>query len=487
MKTKNILILIIAGLISLASCKKVLEVDLPINKIAADKVYEKAGTAIAAITGVYEVLATDFQSPYAGINGIPVITGFLSDELVTTNGDFEQVYLNNVVSRTDPIWNLGYRDIIYRCNAVIEGVQKSKSLNDQLKSRLIGEAKFTRAFIHFYLTNLYGDIPLILGTDFKTNSTAVRTPKAIVYEAIVKDLEDAKISLTDSYLNVDMITVGQERIRPNKYAAMALLARVFLYQEKWDKAEQESTAVINNSSQYSLTSLNEVFLKNSKESIWQLQPNPNAEGGTQKNTPDGRILIPFYDSGSGLFDAPQNYIGNYVLSEIETGDLRHTEWIKEITTFSGDHYNVMYKYKVGRELGGPDVSQEYLCVLRLGEQYLIRAEARANLGKIIGTESAKKDVDMIRSRAGLGSTNSNDKEEMLKTIAHERYIELLCEGHRWNDLKRTGEIDSRMERVAKLKGSNWSKYKALLPIPLDEFALNPSLAGHQNAGYPDRK
>jgi starch-binding outer membrane protein, SusD/RagB family len=67
---------------------------------------------------------------------------------------------------------------------------------------------------------------------------------------------------------------------------------------------------------------------------------------------------------------------------------------------------------------------------------------------------------------------------------HERQVELFTEwGHRWLDLQRTGKLNDIMSVVALQKGGSWEPYKALLPIPYDEFKWNPSLRGHQNPGY----
>jgi len=118
-------------------------------------------------------------------------------------------------------------------------------------------------------------------------------------------------------------------------------------------------------------------------------------------------------------------------------------------------------------------------MLRLGEQYLIRSEARSQLNNIPG---ALADIDSIRSRAGLPILQVSDKASLLKDIYHERQVELFTEGgHRWFDLKRSNSIDSVMTTTSSQKGSTWSSYKSLYPIPQNEIILDPNLT--QNAGY----
>jgi len=127
---------------------------------------------------------------------------------------------------------------------------------------------------------------------------------------------------------------------------------------------------------------------------------------------------------------------------------------------------------------------EYDIVLRLAEQYLIRAEARAKQNNLTGTGSAIIDLNVIRNRAGLSDTTITVQENMLNAILLERRKELFTEwGHRWFDLKRTGKIDAVMQAYAPVKGTTWESYKSLYPIAQKQIDLNPGMAGQQNPGY----
>jgi hypothetical protein len=119
-------------------------------------------------------------------------------------------------------------------------------------------------------------------------------------------------------------------------------------------------------------------------------------------------------------------------------------------------------------------------VFRLAEQYLIRAEARAQQGNVSGSQS---DLNAIRTRAGLPNTTANDKASLLTAIQHERQVEMFTEwGHRWFDLKRTGTIDAVMSVIAPAKGGGaWNSNKALLPLPLGDLQADQNLT--QNPGY----
>src|SRR5699024_9452423 len=122
---------------------------------------------------------------------------------------------------------------------------------------------------------------------------------------------------------------------------------------------------------------------------------------------------------------------------------------------------------------------EFSMVMRLAEQYLIRSEARTQLGKLTG---AIADLDKIRKRANLdliiNLKPSIDKGTLLDSIQVERQRELFSEwGHRWLDLKRTGTVSE----VLSTKKSFWEDTDALYPIPEEERSKNPNLT--QNIGY----
>src|SRR5690606_31531743 len=117
--------------------------------------------------------------------------------------------------------------------------ESSNTLDGALKKQLRGEALFVRAFAHFYLVNVYGDIPYIITTDYKINSEVVRMQTEEVYNLILQDLLEAKSLLGNDY-------VSGERVRANKWVVSALMARIYLYLEQWQNAEVESSLLINN-------------------------------------------------------------------------------------------------------------------------------------------------------------------------------------------------------------------------------------------------
>lgn len=443
------------------SCKKMIEIDPPIESIVTQDVYSRTESASAVLIGLFHDMSQSGRISFVtGSSSLSINMGLYGDELgsVSVNNQF---FSNNLSEEDDYYWS-GLYWAILRTNAAIEGITASKSLTDEVKHRLLGEAKFLRAFFYFYLVNLFGDVPLLTTSDYKTNSIAARAPTSVVFSQIIEDLKDSQELLGDNYVGRDILQNSDERVRPNKSAATALLSRVYLYLNQWEDAESEATKVIN-MTDYELVPLENVFLKNSKEAIWQLQPiDKNA------NTQDALYFIPA--NGSTQLNI---YLTPQLLDKFETIDLRKDKWIKEFDS-SGLYYP--YKYQKVTYNG---MFEEYLMVLRLSELYLIRSEARAQVNNLSG---AKDDLFKIRERAGLSAQiDFQGKEDILSFIQDERERELFTEwAHRWFDLKRTNKLNDVM---SVLKPATWESTKQILPIPKTEIESNPSLVGHQNPGY----
>lgn len=506
-KIKTLVAAILFFAVGLVGCKKFIEIDPPTDRITEANVFESDITATAALTGIYANLSTWAAFP-PDILTFSKLGGLSSDELDLWPGasDFEKAYYQNALQTNfdgnvgaiagEDMWSdcYSYRNL-YQCNQAIEGINKSNSLSASVKRQLLGEAKFMRAFFYFYLVNLYGDVPLQTGTDPEVNRLLARSPIADVYNLILSDLLEAKDLLSSEYLNNGLKSynnmTGVERLRPTKWAACALLARVYLYREDFVKAETEASAVINQTSLFDVAgvSLKNVFLKNSKEAIWQLQPVTIGW-----NTRDAQTFLLSADP-VGFNATKSASLSNSLYNSFQDGDNRKIDWVGKYTTTSpiGSYY-FPYKYKAGRDpsinASSPGNIAEYYMVLRLGEQYLIRAEARAMLGNISG---AVEDVNVIRTRARAKPTASIPDPlpdlspslsltQVMDAVLQERRLELFTEwGHRWLDIKRKGLADVIMSVVTPLKGGVWNTTDQMYPIPFGDIQRNPNLL--QNPGY----
>jgi hypothetical protein len=430
-----------------------------------DLVFNDDATARSAMDGIYNQL---FLSAFSNgqRSSITVLSGLSGDiirNINTTNISRMQFEENELLpdnSNNLDLWSSAYA-VIYMTNSLLEGLGGSDKISTGLKVQLEGEARFIRAFTYFYLVNLYNDVPLILTTDYRENQLASRTPATEVYEQIINDLQLAQEFLSTEYRD-------EERTQVISYAARALLARVYLYLEDWEQAEAQSTAVIQATSKYEiLEDLNDVFLANSMEAIWQISP---IGSGFSTHTNEGNIFIihPVF-SFLASFQLEEDFVQVF-----QEEDKRLTDWIEY-------HNNLevyfAHKYKIRNSTDFP--IEEYSMVLRLAEQYLIRAEARTHQGNLTG---AMEDLDIIRRRAGLNSLAETNIElgetALLEEIMLERRKELFAEwGHRWMDLKRTGMAKS----VIGNENPQWESTDIWYPIPSEERLKNPNLT--QNDGY----
>ncbi|MCV9926610.1 RagB/SusD family nutrient uptake outer membrane protein [Flavobacterium sp. LS1R49] len=450
-------ILFLGLVLSMSSCDSFVEVDLPKSQLTNVTVFQDYATANAAMADVYSKIRD--KGVLTGSQfGISNYLGNYADELIfygPPSNSALAFYTNLVLPSNSTIalfWNNSYNQI-YAANAVFEGVGAS-TFNVEEKAQLQGEALFVRGLLHFYLLQLFGAIPYVQTTDYKANSVVKRMSSNEVYAQIISDLKTAETLLLPSYANT-------ERVRPNSFVVKALLARVYLYKGAWDDANKMATAVIENNTLYVFeNNLDKIFLKTATETIWQFMPTVAG-----KNTDEGAFFI--FTSGP----PPLVALSESLINSFAVNDLRKSRWTASVSKGSGIWYYA-YKYK---ESKFTSASKEYSIVLRLTEQYLIRAEARAELENHIG---AKQDLNKIRKRAGLSDIVTNSKEELLEAIQQERRKELFSEyGHRFFDLKRRGKLDAALSGK-----SGWNTTDSLLPIPESELSVNPNL-GPQNPGY----
>lgn len=474
----------VTGLLVLVcfSCKKLISIPEPITTATTAKVFTNDSQASSAMAGVFTQLINGIDGTSQGhsgfATGLSTLLGSLcADELIYyTQGPGWYTYNSNKLLAQDAysytIWETAY-NAIYGANDVIEGIEASTSpkLTGKLRTRLTAEAKFVRAFSYFYLVNFFGDVPLVLTVDFNKTVNMSRTPKADVYSQIIKDLTDAKPGLGADFSE----SKTGERIRPNRWAATALLARVYLYTGDYSLAAAQASEVIAQSGLFKLkTDLNEVFLMNSTEAIWQLQQNKLATPH-RNATPEGYTLFP---NIATVGEYPFR-ISDELNEVFESKDNRKQEWQKLIVV-DGKTLYYPNKYKVGMDDSTVGDITEYYMVLRLAEQYLIRAEAR-----VLGNSQldlAIADLNVIRHRAGLDDLPATlPRDEVISAIEKERRAEFFAEwGHRWFDLKRTGRAHDVLS-VLPIKQPWSGDYQLLFPIPPTEIQANHNLV--QNPVY----
>ncbi len=467
-RTRCRLMVLLAGVSAagLCACDSLLDVKEPPSSLSKEVVFSTDQTANSSILGIYRsMIAAQAYFSSGGLTSITGLASLAADELSYNGTDqlAEAFGTYNIVpdnARLLTLWTSLYTTI-YQCNAALEGLAASTSLSDEMKMRLEGEAHFIRALCYFYLVNSFGPVPLVLGTDYRINRNASRTGEADVYRQITADLLAARDNLP-----ADFDHALGERVRAGSYAASALLARVYLYSGNWPEAEKYASEVIAEEHTFRLLDdPGKVFLKNSPEAIFQLM----AVGSTSE-TWEAFTALAF----SATVPPPLEVSGE-LLAAFEPGDKRRDAWIGAVAV-RGTNHHYPYKYKV-RSVPVNTPKSEYSIVLRLSEQYLIRAEARLHRQDHAG---AVQDIDHVRAlHGGLPEITASGHEAIMAALEQERRVEFFHEwGHRWYDLKRWQTIDATLSAVKE----NWRPTSALWPVPEAELLKNEHLHP-QNEGY----
>lgn len=465
-------ILFVTGLPLITGCNKLLDAGSPDGKVITSDVYKSDSLANAAVIGIYYKMMENF-GPFNGY--MSRYPGLSCDDLAAGNTvvTADLPFLTNTITIFDQtIWSIwiSLYKYIYQCNDLVEGLTGKNSITPALHNQLLGEAYFLRAFCYFYLVNLYGDVPLIISTDYTKSANMPRTAVKDVYDQMIDDLQNAQNILKDAYVTTPEYPTA--RVRVNRLAVKALQARIYLYRGEWANAAAAATEVIQSGIYQLETDLLQTFRYNSKEAILQFMPVLDAY-----NTAEGGMFVPINPNGR-----PPLTLTDSLIKNIAPGDKRKTNWVRTVTV-SNKQYNSPYKYK----LNSATPREEYNMVLRLAEQYCIRAEARAMLDQL---PDAVNDLNTIRKRAGLPDlTNITTQTQAMAAVEQERRMELFAEwGHRWFDLKRwparsaIHPNDKRIDEImSALRPATWKTTAALWPIPSSEITRNPALS--QNEGY----
>lgn len=458
MKINKIKYLLLFIVIVSSSCEDFVSVDVPYTQLSGELVFDDVKTAEAVLVTIYSKMqANTMVTGDAG--GLSVLLGNYTDELVCYSSNIPELlyYQNNLLaanSNVQSLWRNTY-NLIYTANKVIEGVENSDSLAEIDRARIVGEALFVRAYLHFYLNQLFGEIPYVTTTDYRKNTSIGKQTNEALFLLLEDDLLRSENLLTDNY-------IGIHRVRPNKSTVLALQARLYLYHEQWELAKKKASMVINNSVLYSLVmDINAVFLQNSPGTIWQLMSAPAG-----KNTLDAKSFI------FTAVPPPARALRQGLVDQFEINDLRGINWVKSVSNSSRTFYHA-FKYKLNNDTS---TSMENSIQFRLEEMYLIRAEANAELNLL---DLSAADLNRIRNRAGLANTTALTKDQILTAILKERQLEFFTElGHRFFDLKRTGLLDHVLSGVK----PGWNTTDVLFPLPENELLLNPNLLP-QNEGY----
>lgn len=477
--------------IAITSCQDLLT-ENPKSFLTPENFPTTEKDAIAATNAVYSRL---FSSPrelyFAFVPSDEAFQGYHNKRPLTYFAG-----LNGLDEDTNSLWQEAYAGIS-RANTVIDYVPLVV-MNETTQKRLVGEAKFLRAYYYFGLVRKYGPVPIVSkaltsAADFEG---VTRNPVSEVYKLIKQDLLESKMVLPDSYPSAE---IG----RATKWAAIGTLAKVYLTLEEWGDAIKQCDEIISSGKFNLIADYNKLFLVENEhklfpnkngalvnENIWDVQyavdERPNTitqQTGSRDKTIGGNKAI---------YGGFENMIPpNTFFTLFEKGDKRLA--ISYITTVNGRVLQstttpgagpISGKYhNLASGLPIPANSGNNLYVLRYADVLLMRAEAE---NELIGPSNAYSFINLVRERAGIPALAGLNKESFRIAIRKERATELSFEGHRRYDLLRWGifveTIKNSTSPFLKDPAAAIQDYHKLLPVPFNEIsASNGSIK--QNPGY----
>jgi hypothetical protein len=484
---KKIISFCIISIFALTSCEKFLTEELN-GEFSSDTFYKNDIQAIQALTGAYNAIAFSRFD-----NAIWVFGDVASDDAVKGGNPGDQAEItyideftanssNGIISN---YWTFAY-EAIARANNVIANVP-TVPMDEALKSRIIGEAKFIRAYSYFNLVNVFGKVPLKLLPQLTQEAINVPLSEVpAIYLQIEQDLSDAADVLPVSYTSADMGRV-------TRGAALAMLGKVNLYQQNWSVAigyfqQMEALGIYRLLPNYDDNF--KLAYENSTESVFEIQHL------TGKNPFTGNALNQWFapaSEGGYYFNAPtQSLVDAFEKSATDEVDPRldasvgrdGQPWLNG-NIFSADWSPTGYLTKKHQQplsevssslKGDGDLNYIYM---RYADVLLMKAEA---FNENNNADSAKANLNKVRQRARasfngippadlLADITTSDQNQLRTAIQKERRVELAQEFHRYFDLMRWGKAVAEAAL-----GSDFNyETKRYFPIPQAEIDANQAL------------
>lgn len=461
----------------LSSCGKGF-IDLkPISSVTTDNFYQTAEDFTNAVNGAYNALRTAgtygadsyIFGEIRSDNSTPVASGSVTDQ-----DEFDRFYIRTTNPFINNRWSNSYT-AIGRCNAILGRIDPI-TMDNALKARYIGEAKFLRALFYFNLVRTFGDVPLVLKEIINPDEGYEygRNPKADVYTQIEKDLTEAAEALPASY-------TGADAGRATQGAAKAMLGRVLLTQKKYAPAAVQLKAVID-LGQYALVPAYADFFrvnnKNNKEAIFDVQYKSGGigQGNSWPNSfapqNSGNAVIQF---GGGGNNVPTDDLVN----DYEAGDQRKdatiaTSYVNASgATIPGNFVKKYYDVPTVINDNGNNIP-----IIRYADVILMYAECLNEAGYAAGGEAFTY-LNAVRHRAGLNdltATEVPNQAAFRLAMEHERRVEFAFENLRWYDLVRTDRAMTVINgKAAQINPVNpVTQQNQVFPIPQSQIDINSS-------------
>lgn len=488
MKKYKVFIWVWLGVLLQTCNKDFLEKTSP-GSLAADNFFQTEEHAVWGTNAIYEHLRAWEVHVFSFIGMTDMISDD-SDKGSTVNDasflkeiDDFSFDASNIAPAT--VWS-GYYRGIYRANVALQNIPNIE-MDEDLKSRLLGECKFLRAYFYFNLVRWFGDLPLITEPLEASEFEQQRVPAADIYALIKQDLGDAINQLPQKSKYP-----SQELGRATKGAAQGLLAKVHLTLQEFGDAEILLLDIIQSEEYALMADYQKIFTvegENAEESLFEVQTAAFDQGivGSQYNEVQGVRGTP--NLGWGFNRPSDDLVAAYELGDPrrEATILYPGEVLPDGSDIVQDNPNIVnerYNQKawVPEHAGGNRNGPGNIRLLRYADILLMAAEVLNENNK---SDQALVHLNAIRERARgnrngiLPPVSTTNQVDLRERIWQERRVELAMEQQRWFDLLRTGRAADLMQKV----GKNFVNGKhELFPIPQTEIDLS---AGNikQNPGY----
>lgn len=441
-------------LVSATGCDNILD-PKPVDLLTNDIVLNEPRDVPNVEVGLY--------SAFRNIAPATVIAGDFTADMLLHNGTFSQYrelgtkQISSANASVGALWDAIY-NTVYIANFILERLPDVPGVVAAERDKVLGSAHFLRGYCYFIALNTFGGVPDVTTTDIETNRNIPRASRDEILQLILADYNTALGLVPDKAVNAGY--AGKQAVR-------AALARYQLYAGNWSDAESLATTVIE-SGEYTLEPefASTVTQDYTSEAILEVGYTLTDDPGTNGNFGLNNLFVGRREI------IPSNQVV-LALASSESGD-RFSSISFNTSNLNGtDNGWSVAKY------GTADADNNNVVVFRLPEMYLIRAEARAQLDKVTGNNSAQSDLNVLRDRAHAVEVSPVGKSQMLRLIEDEYRYEFAFEGHRWYDLVRTGRVSAVMSAFS----PNWKDTYNLWPIPQGEIQNNPALVGEQNPGY----
>lgn len=467
----------------LAACNDRFLEQVPVSERSEANFYRTTDDYYNAVVGVYSTLKNGGLYG-SGSGAIIAMTEIISDNTdlgVTRQAqnaasfEMEDLLITITNASVTASWTGHYQGIA-RANAILDRLPNA-TIPEASKDRFEGEARFLRALFYFNLVRFFGDVQLVTSevtSPYEANDL-LRSPAEEVYQLIIDDLKVAEEKLPTTIANA-------EAGRASRWAAKALLGKVYLTRRQYDPAAAKLKEIIDSRAHDLQPTYAAVFSPTTsfaanREVLLAVQYVSGQIGqgaDTWSNWAPfnaGPALLGPGGGGGGGFNRPTANLAN----AYESGDVRKDASL--LTSYRNaqgrdvaDAYVVKFRQQ-GALSGDSDVD---FPILRYADILLMYAEALNETGK---TAEALPVLNQVRKRAGLANKMGLSQAEFRTAVEQERRVELAFEGHRWFDLVRTG----RYLPVMAALGYPVKDFHRFFPIPQREIDLNRALT--QNTGY----